>query len=579
MKDGTDAEKIVDSTLALRGPSNATHLLVGPLLILTTFILCIFPLMDTDLWWHLKTGQLIWERGDVPRSDWFTFSDADRPWIDLHWGFQLFVTLLYTLGGVNLIILVKAAVISTAVGIGWFATGKVLPAWLRAAIWVPAVICITGRGYERPEMLSQLFLAMWLWIALRVEREPRWIWALPAIQVLWINCHALFVLGLVIGGCFAVDYFLRYVANGRFGLEPVSKHLKPLWVFGSAIACGFAALINPYFLDGALFPLVLYRKFSVEQEFYASIGEFQSPLEFLFRNGLRNIYLDAELLLGVIALGSFLVAMRATGRWSPFRLLVFAAFGNLALEASRNVNIFAIVAAVIATANVADAWQAWAGESERATEKRRDKGNERLPKVSPSLTPTHAYANLAVCCSFVVWIGLAITGVWGHWSGEKKLFGLGEQPWWFGHEAMKFAGQEGFPDRAIVAHIGLAAVYEFHNGPDKKVLLDPRLEVCSQQTFARQDAILGQMARGDRSWEVEMRDKQGRLPVVILDSRGSRPIMIGLSISGAWRLVYCDPSAAVFLSNRQADELHLPPADVSPLNETPGIMKPGSAAK
>jgi hypothetical protein len=172
---------------------------------------------------------------------------------------------------------------------------------------------------------------------------------------------------------------------------------------------------------------------------------------------------------------------------------------------------------------------------------------------------------------------LTVTGFWGRWAGEKKLFGLGEAEWWFGHDAMKFAGESGLPDRAIIAHIGLAATYEFHNGPERKVLLDPRLEVSNQETMLLQENILSQLAGGDRSWEVLMRDKQGRLPVVILDSRGSRPVIMGmLFFQPNWRLVYVDPSAAVFLTNRQADDLNLPAVDASPLNETPGLIKPGS---
>jgi len=563
--------------------TSRSSLLVAPLLVLATFLLCVFPLNDTDFWWHLRTGQLIWERGDVPRSDWFLFSDSDRPWIDLHWGFQLLMTALYSLGGVNLVILVKAAVLAAAVGIGWFATGRGLPAWLRAGIWIPAVICISGRGYERPEMLSQLFLAVWLWVAFRVETQPKWIWMLPVVQVVWINCHALFVLGLVIGGCFALDYFMRWTARGRFGLEPNSSQLTPVTVVGSAIAGGFAALLNPYFLDGALFPLVLYRKFSVEQDFYSTrIGEFQSPVNFLLTHGFQNIYLDAQLTLGLLALTSFFAGMIITRRWSPFRLLVFAAFSNLAWEASRNVNIFAIVAAIIAVANLADVWQVWSraespdvarNESLRVREKQRGKAiSTTLPTHAPSfiLSPSFTrnidhLTNLAL----IVWIGLTITGVWGQFAGEQKPFGLGERPWWFAHEAVQFAGKPGFPDRAIISHIGLAATYEFHLGPDKKVLLDPRLEVSRQQTFAFQDAILAQMARGDRSWELQLRDAEGRLPVVILDSRGSRPMINGLLQTRGWRLVYADPAAAVFLTERQADELKLPPADPAPLMTPP----------
>jgi hypothetical protein len=529
---------------------------------------------DHDIWWHIKTGQLIWERGEVPRTDWYLYSDSNRPWIDLHWGFQLLAALLYGLGGANLLILAKAAVNTAAVGIGWFAVPGQLPSWLRAVVWIPAIICITGRAYERPEMISLLFLASWLWIAFRVERQPRLIWCLPVIQVLWVNLHALFVLGLVIGGCFAVDYVVRLAASGRFGLRPIPAVLKPRLVMGAGVCCALAALVNPYFVTGALFPLELYRKFSVDQEFYSTrIGEFQDPLQFFGMVGFGNLYLTAQLLLALMGLVSFAVAMMVTGRWSPFRVLVFLAFGNLALEASRNVNIFAIAAAIVTAANVSDVWLAWTREANRGQKSPRSRARPAARNPEPGLQSaagsTHLRLDALTCGVMLLWIGTSVTGAWGRFAGEGKLFGLGERPWWFGHEAVQFAGQEGFPERAIIAHIGLAATYEFHNGPAHKVLLDPRLEVSTIKTYQLQDTILELIGQGNPVWEQLARDESGKLPVIILDSRNSRLALNGMLQTPGWRLVHADPAAAVFLSDEQADALNLPMADYTPLLQPP----------
>ncbi len=546
-------------------------------LLATTFALCIYPLADTDFWWHLRTGQLIWERGEIPRTDWYLFTDSDRPWIDLHWGFQLLITALYSLGGANLVILVKAAVYCATVALAWFATGRELPTWLRAVIWIPAIICITGRSNERPEMLTVLFLSVWLWIAFRAETQLRWMWALPIVQIAWINFHALFILGLIVGGCFAVDHVIRKIAQGRWGLEPVPAACSTQAVFGVGLLSALAALINPYFLDGAAFPLVLFRKFSAEREIYATVGEFQRPVNFFLKNGFSNIYLDAEIVLAVMAIGSFLALFVWGRRWSPFRLLLFSGFLYLAWQASRNTNIFSLVAATMMTANLAELWKLWPeladGEPESPKIKSAGQRREQLPPLrAPGMRfspQSLRQGNLAVCALFVGWLALAVTGVWGRFAGEKNVFGFGERPWWFGHEAMKFAGQPGFPDRAIAAHIGLAATYIYHNGPSHKVFLDPRLEVASPETYQLQERMLAQMQQGDRRWENLVQDREGNLPVVILDSRTSRPAIQGLFLTPGWRLVYADPAAAVFLTVPQAEKLNLEPADISPLKYPP----------
>ena len=160
-------------------------------------------------------------------------------------------------------------------------------------------------------------------------------------------------------------------------------------------------------------------------------------------------------------------------------------------------------------------------------------------------------------------IALVVTGTWNQLTEKNKPFGLGESPNWFIHEAAKFAAQPGFPEKAFVANIGQADVYVYHNWPERKVFMDARLEVCTQQTFRKLNDALDAMANGSPRWQAIYRDDE--LPVVILDSRTCRPAINGMLNTPTWRLVYADPAAAVFLPIRLADKLNLPPANPTPL--------------
>src|ERR1035438_1858805 len=55
------------------------------LFLILTFLLGAFPLKDADIYWHLRTGDLIRQTGKVPQTDIFTFTREGVPWIDLHW--------------------------------------------------------------------------------------------------------------------------------------------------------------------------------------------------------------------------------------------------------------------------------------------------------------------------------------------------------------------------------------------------------------------------------------------------------------------------------------------------------------
>lgn len=543
---------------------NARHvrwnrILCASLLVWTFLSLC-FPLFDTDFWWHLKTGEWILAGNGIPYVDLYTFRDADKPWIDLHWGFQLLVTLLYWAGGVPLVTLAKAAIITGAVAVTFYAGGDHRIAfWKKALIWIFPIICIAGRGNERPEMLSQLFLAIWLWIAQRSNSRPNLIWYLPLVQLVWVNCHALFVLGLVVGFCFGVDAVLRDFYQGRFGLERRAQtpDLRSLGNVAGLVAA--ACFINPYFEEGALFPLTLFRKFSVEKEFYRrNIGEFRPPIDYFLQFGLSNLYLISELLVWLVTAFSFVWLLSGKRRWSPFRLLLFAGFSHLAWQMSRNTNVFALVSAFIACENFADA-------------------------QNPGVTSASS-KHLSVETTCIQWVTAAIvclclavvTGLWNEIGEKNKPFMLGEAPRWFIHDAAKFAGQPGFPNQAFVSNIGQAEVYVYHNGPQRRVFMDARLEVCTQRTFELYNNILADMSSGNLRWQSLFPEG---LPVVILDSRTSRFPISGLLNSPSWRLVFADSTGAVFLSSAKADELKLPMADPEPLMYPDGRPQNGSSQR
>lgn len=526
-----------------KGARWASAVQIG-LLAMCLFLACCFPMQDTDFWWHLRTGELIWERGELPDLDWYTFTDFDKPWVDLHWGFQLFVTAVWHLGGANLTVLVKAGVYTLAVLLAVSAAGRELPGAFRAGLWLLPAIAISGRAYERPEMLSLVFLAAWFWILNRAEHAPKRLWWLVPLQVLWTNCHALSVLGLVTFGCYAADRLVRSAlvrdAATRWGLSAAPAHAPNLLLLAVAIAA--TAFANPWFDEGAFFPLVLYRKFTVDREAFAAIGEFQRPFDFYMKHGFANAYFLVEAWLWLVTALSFLFIW-ARGRWSVFRLLMFVGFSSLAWSASRNTSIFSIVAGLVLCENAGELWGA----------------SSLLPRWRSR------FADALAGGMVLVLLGMIVSGTWSNLMGERKRLGLGERPNWFAHEAVQFAGREGMPGHALLYHNGLGGVYVYHHGPQRKVFMDARLEVTTPRTFRWYEEISRKMRYGDPTWTSGLRNAAGDLPVVVLDSRFSRLEIVGLGRTSLMRLVYADKSAAVFLETRIAERLKLPEADPRPL--------------
>ena len=57
------------------------------------------PVMDPDIWWHLRVGQWVVDNDTVPITDPFSSYGLDRPWIAYSWFYEVLVFRLYSLFG------------------------------------------------------------------------------------------------------------------------------------------------------------------------------------------------------------------------------------------------------------------------------------------------------------------------------------------------------------------------------------------------------------------------------------------------------------------------------------------------
>ena len=64
----------------------ALDVLLVVLFLSLTFLLGAFPLKDADIYWHLRTGDLIRQTGKVPQTDTFTFTREGTPWTAYYQG-------------------------------------------------------------------------------------------------------------------------------------------------------------------------------------------------------------------------------------------------------------------------------------------------------------------------------------------------------------------------------------------------------------------------------------------------------------------------------------------------------------
>ena len=276
--------------------------LLVALLTAVAFLLGCYEMADSDIWWHLSGGRWILEHHRVPDLDPFTFGSQDRPWIDIHWGFQVLMSGAYAAGGVAGLILVAAAAGSLSLLVAATARRRDWPIAVTVACWSPALVLMSWRFDPRPEVFTLLYIACFLAVLWRAPEHPRLLWILPVLQVVWVNTQGLFIFGPILLGFFLVEQAARHVQRAWRRGAPASSSQNASWVqLGPpSLAVAAACLLNPYLLDGARFPFDLLPKVTESGNIYKEyIDELASPRKLLQESGaaldgnwyLRSLYL------------------------------------------------------------------------------------------------------------------------------------------------------------------------------------------------------------------------------------------------------------------------------------------------
>ncbi|MEX2299580.1 MAG: hypothetical protein WD733_01515 [Bryobacterales bacterium] len=206
---------------------------------------------DTDFWWHLKTGQYIFETRSLPAPDPFSYTtDLGAPSYEgeqqvrqfnltHEWLAQLLLFVVYEAGGFPLLALWKGLLLSAFCAIAGY-----LAAWRSGNFFVGLAAAFAGMpvvklfAADRPPLLTFLLVAVFVLILEKyfAGEWDRWVWLLIPLQWAWANLHGGFFLGWVVLGA--------YVA-GSWNLP--AERRKRLWIAAGASLA--ASAVNPNALN------------------------------------------------------------------------------------------------------------------------------------------------------------------------------------------------------------------------------------------------------------------------------------------------------------------------------------------
>ncbi len=463
-----------------------------------------------DVWWHLAAGEWMLANGEIPRLDPFTWGSRGAEWLDLHWLFQLALLGVERVAGLGGVVIARAALVTTTLGLLLFRFGRGGALPVVAVCVLLLAVSSNHRWLARPDVVSHLLVVVYL--VLLVDSRAPSVWWLAPLQLLWVNVQGTFVLGIVMtGGFLAGELLLHVPALARLlAREPDAAKTRRLALLTFTVAC--ASLLNPFGVDGALFPLELWTRISGEQALYAAhIAEFRSPLALGFGSPLIWGWL------GLLALSTGGV-LAARERIPPGLLLVWLAFGFLSLQAIRNLPLLGIAATAVAAL------------------------------AFPGPVPRRALVGLGLATALagLLLARFTVSNRYFHWLDDPRRFGLVSSELLSPARATRFLEEQriGGP---IFNDINAGGYVTWRLGPGR-AFIDGRLEVHDDLLATYRDAVNDASVFGALV-------ERGGIQSTLLGP--DLPLVAELARDPRWTLVYFDASYSVFVRRDAFDPVQI----------------------
>jgi hypothetical protein len=210
------------------------------------------PVKEFDLFWHIKTGELMLQNHQLFYTDPYSFTHLGVDWINHEWLSQIIFAILYKIGNLPLIAFMNALIIGLLI-YQWF--GRLLKAkisvFMCLAVSFFVFLTTSAVWTPRPHLFSLLLFSTTLLVLQRYRRSQKAkAWWLPLIVILWVNLHSGFITGLVLLLLFNLSEGIKLLFNLSNRMQPLRyKHIVLI-----SIICLLVSFLTPYGVDALFYP-------------------------------------------------------------------------------------------------------------------------------------------------------------------------------------------------------------------------------------------------------------------------------------------------------------------------------------
>ncbi len=211
-------------------------------------------LTTDDLGRHLTNGRVL--NQDVFKTNHYSYTEPSRPFLNHHWLSGVFFYYIFLLSGFSGLIIFKIILLLSAFLILFHIASKKGGFWPAVLFSLPAIILLSERTEVRPEVISFFFIALFLYILISHSEKKAIFWLVP-LQLIWVNCHIYFIIGILMTGGYLFSEIIRKKPIKRLSLVLLLLIL--------------VSLINPAGIQGLTYPLNIFKNYGY------MIVENQSP--------------------------------------------------------------------------------------------------------------------------------------------------------------------------------------------------------------------------------------------------------------------------------------------------------------
>jgi len=326
-----------------------------------------FKLSSVDIGYHVAYGRHFLQTGRIVDLDPFLLPQNAKSFVNANWGSQVVMALAEQAAGAGGLVALRIALIAGIFAGIAVAVRRFTRSWTAvAAAWLIAALGAYERFSMRPELFSYAIIAAMFAVLAAPRITLRRVIALGVLQLLWVNLHSYFLVGLMLTGCRLLGDCVHLVVVRK---APVGASLELRGVTLALALQVAACFINPWRGEGAMFPLRTLGFLQTGQVIgggqesapvssWATISEFHSPRDYV-GYPINSRTITAWLVLAIVCAALLLTYLVAWIMFGLFRqstslqrtlerACLLALFGAMAFEMRRNIAQFALVAGPLA---------------------------------------------------------------------------------------------------------------------------------------------------------------------------------------------------------------------------------------